>query len=163
VHDELGRFGLWRPVGSTREDGDLRSSVLQGRRERLRGASRPHDGGGRGLDSVEHGRIGGIAVNEPIVDEERVHRPGTPGKVLHLVAELDHPLLVGDGHVGARVAPGGQTCHSVRQRAGLDLERHVRPVEGAGREAGVLHARRERFGHRLAEQRDELRGAADHR
>jgi len=130
---------------------------LKRRQERLRRATRSDQADAPRLDAGHDRLVRVVAQNATVAKEQRVDR-----LALRLVAELDHRLLVRDRDVGPGVTGGHEPGDGFTQLLRPDLQWHVGPIQSASGEGGVLHARRERPGDRLTEQRDEPRGAADH-
>ena len=142
VHDQVGVRGVRRPFAAAREHPHL---ARQAGQQRLGGPAGADQADALGLDPGHDLLVGVEAEHAPVAEDERVDR-----LALGLVAELGRRLLVRDRHVRA----GPAAPHGRLELVRLDLERDVLPVEPGRGEGGVLHPRRERLGHGLAEQRD---------
>jgi hypothetical protein len=141
VHDQVGVRGVRRPLAAAREDPHLAAQPGQ---QRVRGPARADQADAAGVDPGHDLPIRVEPEHAAVAEDERVHRV-----TLGLVAERGRRPLVWNRHVRAGPAPPQRRLELLR----LDLERDVLPVEPGGGEGGVLHPRRERLGHRLAEQR----------
>ena len=128
--------------------------MLPGQARRTAGAEQAD---GTRFDPGQDLLVGVEADDAGVAEDEGVDR-----LALGLVAESRDRLLVRNRDVRARVPARDQTPDRRFQPAGLDVERDVRPVERPGGEGRVLHARRERAGDRVPEQRDQFCGAVDH-
>ena len=78
-----------------------------------------------------------------------------------LVQMGDYRSLVRDGDVGAAKAEGRQALHRGAHVGRSHGERDVAIVQPERRERRVVHRRRQRMGDRVADDADDVRGAAD--
>lgn len=100
-------------------------------------------------------RVRGVQL--AVAADDGVHRADAFGERVEAVDEAEHGFLVRDGDVGAQQLGGAQALERDGEVGGRDVPRLVPGVDSEGIEGGLLEARRDRVGDRVAEEGDALR------